>query len=126
MSAIADHGSVCIRAPAMRAAHIAAMLIAAALALLLALHAHPAMAKAAKKADAPAFQLFIAELWPLAQARGVSRATFDTAFEGVSFDPKIVAHTNNQAEFVKTPAESRCRWTRVRKFSVSAAVGDSP
>jgi membrane-bound lytic murein transglycosylase B len=81
---------------------------AALLAALLAIHAAvlstnaPALAKERKAAaNAESFQLFIASLWPDAQARGVSRATFDTAFEGVSFDPKIVAHTNNQAEFVK-------------------------
>ena len=97
MSAIADHAFISIRAPVLRLARVAAVLIAAALAL----HAQPALAKAAKRADAPAFGNFIAELWPLAQARGISRATFDTAFAGVSFDPKIVAHTNTQAELVK-------------------------
>ena len=101
MFAIADHAIVSLRPHVPRAARIAAFLIGAALALLLALHAHPAFAKAAKKGDAPAFQSFVADLWPLAQARGVSRATFDTAFQGVSFDPKIVAHTNSQAELVK-------------------------
>jgi membrane-bound lytic murein transglycosylase B len=48
-----------------------------------------------------AFQLFIESLWPEAKARGVSRKTFDLAFKGVTFDPKIVAHTVSQAEFVK-------------------------
>jgi membrane-bound lytic murein transglycosylase B len=78
------------------------------LAALLAIHLAvisvnvPALAKERKtSANSQSFQLFIASLWPDAQARGVSRATFDAAFEGVSFDPKIVAHTNNQAEFVK-------------------------
>src|SRR5260370_31317180 len=45
------------------------------------------------------FQLFIEGLWPEAKARGVSRKTFDLAFKGVTFDPKIVAHTVSQAEF---------------------------
>lgn len=47
-----------------------------------------------------AFQGFIAALWPLAELRGVSRATFDRAFAGVSFDPKVVAMTAAQPEFV--------------------------
>jgi membrane-bound lytic murein transglycosylase B len=47
-----------------------------------------------------AFELFIAALWPLAEQRGVSRATFDRAFAGVFFDPKVVAMTGAQPEFV--------------------------
>ena len=37
------------------------------------------------------FREFIDALWPLAEERGVSRATFDSAFAGVAFDPKVVA-----------------------------------
>jgi membrane-bound lytic murein transglycosylase B len=47
------------------------------------------------------FQHFIESLWPQAQARGVSRQVFDLAFKGVTYDPKVVAHTKTQAEFVK-------------------------
>jgi membrane-bound lytic murein transglycosylase B len=50
---------------------------------------------------AHAFQQFIASLWPRAEQRGVSRATFDRAFAGVSFDPKVVAMTEAQPEFVR-------------------------
>jgi lytic murein transglycosylase len=46
-----------------------------------------------------AFAKFVADLWPLAQAQGISRRTFDRAFAGVRFDPKIVARSKNQAEF---------------------------
>ncbi len=46
-----------------------------------------------------AFAGFIASLWPMAEALGVSRETFDRAFEGVAFDPKVVAETQRQAEF---------------------------
>ena len=56
---------------------------------------------AAAKDSGQGFQVFIASLWPDAQARGVARATFDTAFEGVAFDPRVVARTKAQAEFVK-------------------------
>jgi lytic murein transglycosylase len=48
---------------------------------------------------AHAFADFIASLWPMAEARGVSRATFDRAFEGVAFDPAVVAETTRQVEF---------------------------
>ena len=78
---------------------LAAALLAMAIAAALALHPPPARA-AAKPSDA-AFHKFVADLWPLAKTRGVSRATFVTAFKGVTFDPAIVAHTKNQAEFVK-------------------------
>jgi membrane-bound lytic murein transglycosylase B len=47
-----------------------------------------------------AFEEFVAALWPLAEQRGVSRATFVRAFAGVSFDPKVVAMTGAQPEFV--------------------------
>ena len=33
--------------------------------------------------------------------RGVSRETFDRAFDGVAFDPKVVAETQSQAEFTR-------------------------
>lgn len=48
-----------------------------------------------------AFAKFVADLWPLAEAKGVSRKTFDVAFKGVAFDPRIISLTNSQAEFVK-------------------------
>ncbi len=38
-----------------------------------------------------AFRGFIETLWPLAEARGVSRATFNSAFAGVTFDPTVAA-----------------------------------
>ena len=47
------------------------------------------------------FREYIASLWPLAEQRGVSRPTFDAAFAGVSFDPKVVAMTEAQPEFVR-------------------------
>lgn len=78
---------------------LVAALLAMAIAAALALHPGPASA-AAKPSDA-AFRRFIADLWPLAKARDVSRATFETAFKGVTFDPAIVAHTKNQPEFAK-------------------------
>ena len=56
-----------------------------------------------KSAASPqvAFRGFIETLWPLAEARGVSRATFDSAFAGVTFDPKVAASAESQPEFVR-------------------------
>ena len=45
------------------------------------------------------FQPFVAGLWPLAQAGGISRETFDLAFRGVTLDPTIVTLTKKQSEF---------------------------
>jgi membrane-bound lytic murein transglycosylase B len=73
-------------------------------ALIFFLHAYPsppAYAKARQNAAAVRFRAFIESLWPDAAASGVSRRTFDFAFRGVTFDAKIIALTNRQAEFVK-------------------------
>lgn len=48
----------------------------------------------------PSFHEFIASLWPLAEERGISRASFDRAFAGVVFDPKVMADATRQPEFV--------------------------
>ena len=47
------------------------------------------------------FREFVASLWPMAAERGVSRQTFDRAFLGVSFDQRVVADANKQAEFIR-------------------------
>jgi membrane-bound lytic murein transglycosylase B len=72
-----------------------------ALATLLAAAIAPpdrALAAAEPKAS---FQAFVEGLWPEAQRRGVSRATFDAAFRGVAPDPKIAGATRKQSEFVR-------------------------
>ena len=58
-------------------------------------------AQAGKAAPDGGFQSFVQSLWPQAQARNVSRPTFDAAFEGVTPNPKLIALTKKQAEFVK-------------------------
>ena len=63
--------------------------------------ATPVEAKTEKKTEASAFLAFIERLWPEAKAHGVSRKTFELAFRGVSYDRKIVAQTERQAEVVK-------------------------
>jgi membrane-bound lytic murein transglycosylase B len=81
----------------------AALLLPAAPATA-AFHTKPKIAfQAQAKATAAAhsFQLFIEGLWPQARAHGISRQTFDLAFRGVTFDPKVAANINNQAEFVR-------------------------
>jgi lytic murein transglycosylase len=47
------------------------------------------------------FAHFVTSLWPQAKARGVSRASFDAAFRGVTPDPDVIERTHKQAEFVK-------------------------
>ncbi|MFC4174716.1 lytic murein transglycosylase [Microvirga sp. GCM10011540] len=58
----------------------------------------PAQAQGTSQAD---FQSFVQSLWPAAKARGVSRGTFEEAFRGVTPDPKIIALTKKQSEFVR-------------------------
>ncbi len=79
-----------------------------AIALLLTLLAAPAA-----RADA-AFQAFLQSLWPQAQARGISRATFELATRGLEPDlslPDLVLPgrperpSAGQPEFVQTPAD---------------------
>ncbi len=45
------------------------------------------------------FDAFLQELWPDAQARGISRATFDKAFAGLAPDPRVIAATQRQPEY---------------------------
>jgi lytic murein transglycosylase len=68
----------------------------------------------AQAQGAEGFRQFIESLWPEAQAQGVSRATFDAAFQGVALDltlPDLVlpgkqpSDVKGQAEFTRTPAE---------------------
>lgn len=73
-------------------------------AIALALVCAPCPAGAAPQAvDAPAqsFSAFLQELWPDAQAQGVTRRTFDLAFRGVEPDPRIMPITRRQPEFGK-------------------------
>jgi len=56
---------------------------------------------AAVHAQAPkdTFAAFTAKLWPDAQAKGVTRATFDIAMEGVTPDQRVIAATQRQPEY---------------------------
>ena len=86
---------------ATRFALVAASLIAAAIVL------------PARAAPDPAFTAFLQTLWPEAQQRGVSRATFDSAVRGLEPDlslpdlviPGRTQKQPGQPEFVQTPAD---------------------
>src|SRR3954467_5320034 len=47
------------------------------------------------------FDQFVADLWKDAQAKGISRATFAKAFDGVTPDPRVIATTKKQPEYGK-------------------------
>ncbi len=76
-----------------------ARIVAAALALLLGL------GLSGTTAFAESFESYVAGIWPEAHAHGVSRATFEAAFAGVTPDPDVIAKTRTQAEFHKTLSE---------------------
>ena len=72
--------------------------------LILALAVAPGVTQAAATGDSAAtvsFQSFVDELWPQVQSRGVSRATFDSTFAGVTPDPRVLAATRRQPEYAK-------------------------
>jgi len=48
------------------------------------------------------FQTWLRGFRTRALKRGITNTTFDTAFAGVSFDPKVVERDRNQSEFTKT------------------------
>jgi membrane-bound lytic murein transglycosylase B len=47
------------------------------------------------------FATFVSGLWPDAQAKGVTRATFDEALRGVTPDQRVIAATQRQPEYGK-------------------------
>jgi peptidoglycan lytic transglycosylase B len=56
---------------------------------------------AQQPACAQNFASFVAKLWPDAKAKGVTRASFDTAMRGVTPDPRVIAATKRQPEYGK-------------------------
>ena len=44
-------------------------------------------------------------LWPAAKSAGVTRATFDRAFQGFAPDPEVIEAANFQPEYVKPIGE---------------------
>ncbi|MEF3366778.1 lytic murein transglycosylase [Methylocystis sp. 9N] len=56
-------------------------------------------------AKAATFEVFLQDLWPSAQAAGVSRETFDAAVAGLAPEPGVMAKPRAQAEFtISIPA----------------------
>jgi membrane-bound lytic murein transglycosylase B len=76
--------------------------VGAALGALLAATAPPPAAVAQSSAE---FRAFVEGLWPQAEKRRVSRATFDAAFRGVEPDPEVLALSRRQPEFKQTIGE---------------------
>jgi len=52
-------------------------------------------------AQEQSFAAFVKELWPDAQAKSVTRETFDLALKGVTPDPRVIAATKRQPEYGK-------------------------
>jgi lytic murein transglycosylase len=71
-----------------------------AAAALLLIAAASAQAQTVDTRD-PAFDHFIAGLWKDAQAKGITRGTFNNAFQGVTPDPRVIATTKRQPEALK-------------------------
>ena len=71
---------------------------------------------------ARSFADFVAHLWPEARHRGVSRATFDAAFAGVTPDPDVIAKTHRQAEFTKTTGEYLASAVSDKRIATGSAV----
>src|SRR5215510_10895333 len=56
---------------------------------------------APSRAQDQSFAAFTAELWKDAQAKGITRATFDTAMKGVTPDQRVINATKRQPEYGK-------------------------
>ncbi len=67
------------------------------LAVVLALVGAPAQAQEPNQS----FATFVTELWPDAQAKGIARANFDLAMNGVTPDQRVIAATKRQPEYGK-------------------------
>jgi membrane-bound lytic murein transglycosylase B len=73
------------------------------------------------------FRSFVAALWPDARQAGVSRATFEAAFDGMTPDPAVLRHLGKQAEFVKpiwSYIESAISKSRVERGAARATEFD--
>jgi lytic murein transglycosylase len=60
-----------------------------------------AVIAAPARAQEQSFAAFVKELWPDAQAKGITRETFDVALRGVTPDPRVIAATKRQPEYGK-------------------------
>ena len=81
----------------MRIMEISKTLILGAGSAALVAAAYPATGHAASKC--------VESLWPSAKSAGITRATFDRAFQGFSIDPEIIELATYQPEYVKPIGE---------------------
>lgn len=63
------------------------------------------LAGTSQPAWADKFQKCVQGLWPSAKASGVTRATFDRAFQGVTHDPEVIELATYQPEYVRPVGE---------------------
>jgi lytic murein transglycosylase len=68
--------------------------------LALVLFAVPCAAQT-RHEDSESFGAFVAQLWPDAQAKGITRANFDLALKGVTPDQRVITATQRQPEYGK-------------------------
>ena len=59
------------------------------------------LCSARARAQSDGFSAFLASLWPEAAALGISRATFDLAFAGVTPDPRVLGAMQHAPEYGK-------------------------
>lgn len=69
--------------------------MAMALAFLFLTAPVPAGARTSDPPRAAEFRKFIADMWPLAESKGISRKTFDAAFRNVTFDASLIKYTTS-------------------------------
>src|SRR5690606_3358671 len=73
------------------------------------------------------FQAFVQGLWPQAQARGVPKPVFDSAFRGMKPDPDVLKLARKQPEFKSTSAQyivRRASALRIEKGMMKAREWD--
>lgn len=89
------------------------------IALMIVLTAPPARAQEQIKDQS--FAAFVKELWPDAQAKGISRATFDSAMAGLTPDPRVIAATKRQPEYGKPVGDYINALTSQRRIATGTA-----
>ena len=60
---------------------------------------------AERASAAQSFAAWVEQFWPVARAAGITRATYDRAFKGLTPDPKVIEAANFQPEYVKPIGE---------------------
>ncbi len=74
-------------------------------ALLIVVAAPFAQTSAQAQSRTESFAAFVRELWPDAQAKGITRATFDSAMRGLTPDQRVINATQRQPEYGKPVGE---------------------